>query len=132
MIRSILSVVAGYLTMAILTMAFFGLLQVVTPTSFPADGSMPPGGIVAIIIIFAFGFALVGGVVTRFIARGNVNPMFALYGVIIILGLASMALNPAPQPTWYQLSLIVAGVIGAIVGGRLSANRRPASVPFPK
>ncbi|MDZ4722521.1 MAG: hypothetical protein SGI97_01200 [candidate division Zixibacteria bacterium] len=72
------------------------------------------------IIVVGFFVALAGGYVTALTARGSIQQhIFALAGLIVLGSIATIIFDKADQPIWYQLSLLFAGALGALAGGRL-------------
>ena len=141
MLKAILAVVAGYLTMAIavavLTLGLFVLLG--------PDRAFQPGtyevSTVWVVACFAASLfsAVVGGLVCRRIA--GPGAVKALAAIVVVLGflLALPALNPANdprplvrppdtpilvtvtnsrQPSWAAMAFPVVGAIGVLIGGR--------------
>ncbi len=121
MIRSVLSVLAGYITMAVLVMLTMLALGAMLPSP---EEDMPPGGL-ALVLILAAGLlaALVGGVVCARIAPdqpdGPVVALALLTGAMSVLnGLHA----PPSQPLYYLVGLGLVGVSGVLLGGLLVAK----------
>jgi hypothetical protein len=128
MVRSILSVVAGYAAMAIGTMILFGVLGAIDPARFGRELKASPGA-GALIVILAGGLvaAIAGGYVTAWIARGSAPAhVVALVVVIIVLGVVSgmSASYPDDTPSWYLVGIPVVGIAGALLGGLVLAGGR--------
>ncbi len=146
MIRNILSVIAGYIAMAISMMVLFTLLYLVLG----ADGSFKPGAYdvsnrwALASIILGFLAVMIGGYVAVMIAR---NSKAALWlGVVVLLVsllvacikytqgnphevrtgivLNMQAMNHAQNPTWFNFLVPFTGFFGALIGGNLRKNGR--------
>jgi hypothetical protein len=141
MVRTIGSIVVGYLAMALVVFAGLTLAYLVVGP----DRAFRPGVFdvsplwVAISIVVGFGAAFLGGWLARRIS-GTVRGPQLLAGLVVILGLAlalpallgdpaaagmrADALGPfdammqAQTPLWLMLLNPVIGAIGVLVGGR--------------
>ena len=150
MLRSIAAVIISYVVMAILIMVTFaGLWFGLGP-----DGLLQPGSYKGnmIINIAAPGITilagLLGGWLCTRIARNRAATV-ALAGIVLVLGLTMAAFtlqkpypaDPRPagmtvqeimkvgrEPTWVAISNPIIGAIAVIVGGLLTATRRPRRV----
>jgi hypothetical protein len=121
MLRSIIAIVGGYLSIAILTMLTFAVLFNFFPGVF-SDG-FPPLPWVLLILALGFVYAVVGGYITAYLAtRDRFGHVLALAGMMAVLGISSAIFSSAAQPLWYQLALIVLGLAGVLLGGRWRAT----------
>lgn len=141
MLRIVASVVAGYL---VLLLCLFALLSGAF-LSMGTDRAFEPGSyrvsVMWILVYLVLGFAasILGGVVSRAIARTRTGPK-ALAGLVLVLGLAVAAMGamtPSPpmdrpgdlgnleamqqavQPAWATVLDSIVGAAGVLVGGRL-------------
>ena len=146
MLRIILAVIAGYLSMAVLVFATFSAAYLIIGT----EGSFQPGSFdvstlwIVVSIILSIVAALVGGWVCARIGRRRAA-VIALAVVVVALGLAVAAMEfthggkPVPaarsgeisnfdamqmaqQPLWLTLLNPFLGAAGVLLGARL---RRP-------
>lgn len=148
MARSILAVVAGYATLALVIFVTFTLLYLVLG----ADRSFAPGSYDASTLWVATSFPLgvlasvAAGLVCALIARGPRAPQ-VLAGVVLVLGLlfaipvlraadspsparagdvSNMeAMQSARQPKWVALANPFVGALGVLVGAGRRRRRRP-------
>ena len=148
MARSILAVVAGYATLALLIFVSFTLLYLVLG----ADRSFEPGSYDAstlwVLTSFPLGVAasVAAGYVCAALARGGRAPL-VLAGVVLVLGLLFAipvlraadnvmparagdvpnmeAMQQARQPSWVALVNPFIGAVGVLVGAGL--RRRTAA-----
>jgi hypothetical protein len=117
MLRSIIAIAGGYLSIAILTMLTFAVLFNFFPGVF--SGGFPPLPWVLLILAFGFIYAVAGGYITAYLAtQARFNHVLALAGLMVVLGIISAIFSSAAQPLWYQLALIVLGLAGVLLGGR--------------
>jgi hypothetical protein len=147
MLRSILSVIAGYAAMAILVMAGFSIAFVRPDLAFRPGTLTVTTGWLVYTILLSFVAALAGGWVCRRIARSG-KPVWVLAVFAVHLGLASAVQNfsrPEPalsseevtalpalergqyarQPDWYAFALPVLAGAGILLGGRGRGAKAP-------
>ncbi len=149
--RSILAVIAGYLTMAILVMVTLSVAFI----AIGADRAYKPDSFeVSNIWLVIWGLsglvsAKIGGFVCRRIA-GRVGPVFGLVGLVVVLGVASAwytmrqprnneartgdvalsdAMTKAIPPAWVPYGNIVLGVAGVLLGGCVLGARKGEAAP---
>ena len=153
MLRAILSVIAGYVTLAMVVMATFGVAVPALGTErVLVPGTYDPSGL-WLVISFTFGLlaAVIGGWVCALIARAP-KPPVALAVLVVVLGLLSAifqlvgsddgrptvredevgvveAMQNARQPAWVALLNPFVGVAGVLLGAGLA--RREPSVTAP-
>ena len=141
MLKAILAVVAGYLTMAIaVAVLTFGLFVLLGP-----DRAFQPGTyeVSTVWVVACFAASLLAAVVGGHVCRRIAGPgaVKALAAIVVVLGflLALPALNPANdprplvrppdtpilvtvtnsrQPSWAAMAFPVVGAIGVLIGGR--------------
>jgi hypothetical protein len=154
--RVIAAVVIGYLALALLVFASFSGAYLLMG----ADRAFRPGSYqvsaawVATSILLGLAAAVVGGWVAARIAGNNRRAVTGLAGLVLVLGLLMAipvltqsagtnsvrtgdvpnmrAMQAAQQPAWVALLNPVIGVIGVLLGGRLSVRRsapRTSSTP---
>ncbi len=143
MIRTIIGVVVGYITLALLIIVLMILAYVLMGADFAfKSGSFDPS-VFWIIVSFIIGIvsALLGGYVCVAIAK-NKNAALWLAGLVLVLGYASAAFNitssdstsdkvrqsdvsmeaamqQLKQPVWIELLIPIIGAAGVILGGRI-------------
>jgi hypothetical protein len=143
MLRAILAVIAGYVTMAATVLVTFTGTYAVLG----AEGSFRPGSyeVSSTWIVASFVLSLVaailGGLVCRSIARAP-RPVTALVVLVLVLGALSAipvwmssgaplearvgevgnfeAMSKARQPLWVALVVPLVGAAGVMLGGRRS------------
>ena len=141
MLKAVLAVVAGYLTMAIaVAMLSLGLFLLLGP-----DRAFQPGTYevtstwLVVMIVFSLVAAIAGGWVCAAIAKGK-GAVWALVVLVLILGglntIPVVTASKAPpavrtgdvpnleammngkEPVWFALLLPFIGVAGVMIGGR--------------
>lgn len=117
--KGIISVIGGYLIMAVLVVLGFGVISLVAPVDvFGADGMQMPGtGWIIIILIMGFLAAVAGGFVAALFGKdAPFNTGSALVGLIILMGLLTAFSTGNGQPIWYQVLQTLLGAAGAWYG----------------
>ncbi len=143
MIRTIIGVVVGYISLAVLVIVLMILAYVVMGADFAfKSGSFEPS-VLRIIMSFIIGIvaALAGGNVCVAIAK-NKKAALWLAGLVLVLGYASAAFNitssdstservrqsdvsmeaamqQLKQPVWIELLIPIIGAVGVVLGGRI-------------
>lgn len=142
MVRAIVSVVVGYVTMfAAIFLAFSGLYLLMGQELSFRPGSYEPS-VLWTVVSFALGAgaAVLGGFVCASIAR-KATPPKVLAGVVLVIGLLSAlpvllasttppeartgevgnldAMMKAKQPAWVAVANPFVGLAGVLLGGRL-------------
>jgi hypothetical protein len=140
MLRVIASVVVGYIVLFLCVFALFSGAYLLLR----AEGAFQPGSYQVtttwslISFVLSFAAALVGGLVSRGIARSQTGPR-ALAGLVVVLGLVMavfVAMSPptpavrdasvpnmeamqkAQTPLWVALLNPLVGAAGVLLGGR--------------
>ncbi len=128
MLRSILSVVVGYLSIAVATMLSTWLLTVAFGLPLqPADPSFrPPTPYVAASLVSGFAIAILGGFVAARIApRSPRRHALVLAALVLAFGVMFSLMNrTGPHPGWYLLLLPIVGFLGVVLGGRMGERRK--------
>jgi hypothetical protein len=154
MLRAILSVIAGYLTLAVVVMATFMVaLPALGTERVLAPGTYYPSPL-WLVTSFALGLlaAVIGGWVCALIARAMKPPM-ALAVLVVVLGLLAAifqmvspgekptiregdvditeAMKNARQPAWVAFLNPFVGAAGVLIGARLARRESPAAGSVP-
>ena len=149
MLRIIAGIIVGFLVMAVLVMATFGI----TMMALGMDNILKPGTYWTtdtfniIVLIGGFIAAIIGGMVCKVIARNSTATM-ALVAIVLILGAGSYVMNmnkPDPpirtgtptvtdmqthgkEPNWFAIAKTVAAAAGLVIGSSFVKGRRTSSV----
>ena len=124
MLRSILSVLAGFASMAVLVMvATIVAARLMLGTRGREDmmKMKPTPAFTAVNLGYSAAFAVVGGFLTaRLAGHAPMNHALALAGLMFFMGIFSFFQSAGSnQPKWYGLTLIVLGPACATLGGWL-------------
>lgn len=149
MVRTILAVIAGYVTLAILVMLAFSVAVAAPDFAFqPQSTSVTPAWLVYASVASVVA-AAAGGAVAAWIGRGP-RPAYILAGLMLVFGIVEAIRNSkkappnaspdqlaamsvmdkaqvAVQPVWYSWSLPLLGAAGVLAGA--AACRRCGSPP---
>ncbi len=122
MLRSVLAIVAGFVTIAVLSIgadaAMHGL------GVFPADPAGMSDGLFGLATLYRTVFTVLGGALTGLLsARTDQRDVRILAGIGFLAGLAGVAAwfaTPGLGPLWYAAAIPVTGAIATLVGGHLA------------
>jgi|GEM_PF-1166093 len=131
MLRSILSIITGFLTIAI-GMSLCTVLAVkVMLGGVSADSSTEPTpAFLAVNIVYSLAFALLGGYMAGFVAKKYpVRHAGALACMMVFLSVLSLTTPYSLRPLWY--SLLIGGLcpIVTVVGGYIREVQTKVRVP---
>lgn len=130
MLRSVLAVAAGYITMLVLIMLLFTLIGIIFPGAFPQPDAFPSIPWVVFILLFGLVAASIGAGVTITICRGSrIKHIHSLAIVVLFIGLVTLAASIDKQPIWYLVAQILVGIFGVYFGGHLANKRFPQTAP---
>ena len=119
--RSVLAILGGYLSMAIVIVLLTALLKIVLPDWFPRDGA-PTASYLAFNIAYSLAAALAGGYVTAWIAaRMPMLHSICLAGFVLFMSIASAIAYGNRQPRFYQVILTVLMPAAVVCGGWMRA-----------
>jgi len=120
MIRTILSVVAGFILWSVLWLASNSLITVITPSSFKDDGSTDSVVILGIILALSIVFSLLSGYVTAWIKRIPSNvPVWILGILLLAVGLFVQVQFWSLFPLWYSICFLLFLVPATLIGANL-------------
>lgn len=118
-LRSILSILAGFVTMAVVVI----VLTLVSVQVFALKSGHPTPGYLVVNVAYSFAAAALGGYVTALLAPSR--PLvhgYILAGVMLVMGALSYVQYRGTQPLWYQALITVVTPLAAIAGARLRAR----------
>ena len=149
MLRAILSVIAGFAVMVVITMLLIPLALVVGPERCFQPGSWQAAPLVLVLdMVLGIVAALAGGAVCTLIARSR-RPAAVLAGLVLVLGIITAVMegkkpDPGPRtgpvtiqdamekgrnPAWYFWTLPFIGFVGTLAGARLVRPKTPTAAP---
>lgn len=144
MLRNVLAAIAGYILLSVAILILFSIAFLVLGVdwSFKAGSYEASAVWIAIMIVFSFAVAVMGGYVAKAIAKDD-TAVKILAGIVLVIGLATaflemgtervMAVRPDEvplmeammkgiQPIWLAFLNPMIGVAGVLLGGRLKAG----------
>lgn len=118
MVRSVVAVFAGFLTIVVLVLVS---APVIAKLLLPAAAARPTRGYLLANLLTGFVFAAVGGWIAAHIAASGPQwHAVALAALVLALGVTTAAQGGAVragQPQWYGWVLPFVGAAGALLGG---------------
>lgn len=127
MLRSILAVLAGYITMMLGVTSTLAILFFVARDAFP-DPPGPytgPAWVLWVELVLGFVVAIGGGYVCGIVARRReLAHGLVLAGLALVLGIASAGAEAGLKPMWSSIGLALAGAIGVALGSAWRARHR--------
>jgi hypothetical protein len=123
--RSVFAVLAGYLVMAALSLAFGVALTALWPGAVSAPGAEPGPLLLALNVAAGFVFAVAGGhACARIARRSEMLHAGILAGLVCAMGLALLTLPPPRPGVALTLAQMIAGVAGILFGGYIREAAR--------
>jgi hypothetical protein len=130
MVRSILAVIAGYLAMFIGVSIFFAFVMGIGLGGMPQDPASfkPPTWLYVLELVWSPIAAIAGGYVCAWIARNRpMRHVLVLVALSAVLGIISAVVEAGMKPLWSSLAVVVLGIAGLLIGGRLRLARSAAA-----
>jgi hypothetical protein len=116
-LRSFLSLLAGFATMAIAVIVITALFQRLVP-EWVGEQSRPRPAYVFVNLGYSFLASAAGGYVTAWSAlRNPLILVLALAIVVLLMSALSAMQSRGKQPIFYQLALIAISPLGVMAGG---------------
>ena len=124
MLRSVLSVLAGFAAMAVLIMVatiVASRLMLGTRGREEMMKAKPTRAFITVNLVYSAAFAIFGGFLTACIAtHAPLKHALVLAGLMFFMGIFSFFQTAGSnQPKWYGLTLVVLGPACAVLGGWL-------------
>lgn len=119
MLRSILAVLAGYVTLVLGVTSTLAILFFVARDAFPTEPGpwTGPRWVLVVEIVSGLAVAVLGGYVCALVARRReLAHGLALAGVALLLGILSATMEQGGKPLWSSIGVALAGVIGIPIG----------------
>ena len=118
---------AGYVTMVVGVTLGLTLLMWFAADEFPREPGPYQGAsyVLALELGMAFAAAVGGGYVCGWVAGGaERGHALALAGVMLLLGIVSVSADAGLKPLWSSLGIVVAGVVGVLLGAAIRRRHR--------
>ena len=151
MLRIIAGIIVGWIVMAVLVIATFGITMMVLGLDkiLKPDSYWTTDTFNIIVLVGGFIAAIVGGMVCKAIAR-NSKATLTLAAIVLIMGAGSAVMNmnkpdPPPraagsgqptmqdmmthgkEPNWFAIMKTLLGAAGLVIGSSLVKGRRAAN-----
>ncbi len=124
MLRSILAILAGYVTIVLGVTSTLAILFFAARDAFPGEPGpfRGPTWILVVELVAGFACAVLGGYVCALVARRReLAHGLVLCAIMLVLGLVSAGAESGMKPTWSSVALPVVGVLGVLLGARWRA-----------
>ncbi len=125
--RSILSIVAGYLTMVVGVSGALAFAAVVVLGGLPTEPTPFTGPTYFLWIELGIGLlaAAAGGYVCVYIARHHPMQHIAVLAVLMaVLGVVSVMVDDGLKPLWSSIAVPLVGILGVVWGGHMRAKHQ--------
>jgi len=130
MLRQILAVAAGFITMSALVLATeYALVRFFFPSLFDL-GPLPPAYLLAYGVSSLF-FATIGGCITAAISGRHEAPT-VLGALLLGMGIGSLLMNRGNQPIWYAATVPLLSALAATIAGYRWLGRLPEEQAGPR
>ncbi|MDX1624163.1 MAG: hypothetical protein R3199_09290 [Gemmatimonadota bacterium] len=127
MLRSVVAVVAGFVVITAVVIAFTFALSALLYPGRPMDAPVEPSATWLVLnLVYSLMAALVGGWVAAWIA--NRSPFAHAVALAVLLAVVTLAGSigggepaaPSGGPAWYPYLVALLGILGVLLGGRLA------------
>jgi hypothetical protein len=124
MIRSVLSVLGGWISVGVLVVLTDLVLGRIYPQDFVA-GKMPPNWLSALSLATSLLYSIVGGWLTaHFAAQWKWKHVTALVAWGLLMGIISTIFTWGQMQSWHLIGLIVGWIPAVLLGGYLRIGRK--------
>jgi hypothetical protein len=122
MLRSILAVLAGWMTTGVLVVCFDLVLRKMLPNDY-RDGQIPPDWVTAMVLATSSVFSIPAGFITAKLGKSDPS-RHVVYLILwgLLMGIVSAVMSWGQIQWWYQIGLIVLWVPMVLLGGRLASK----------
>jgi peptidoglycan/LPS O-acetylase OafA/YrhL len=128
MLRSVISVVCGFVTIVILALLTDLILMIVTPGSFSDDGATRSLPLLVLALVYGFLFSAFGGYVTALIAkRAEIKHAVGLIILHLTMSIISSIQFAETAPMWWHASAIALIIPSVLLGSYLRLMQKRAS-----
>ncbi|MDP2323632.1 MAG: hypothetical protein Q8N51_06335 [Gammaproteobacteria bacterium] len=124
MLRTVLAVLAGWMTTGVFVVCFDLILRKAIPNDY-RDGQIPPDAVTALVLATSCLFSIPAGWVTAKLAK--VDPARHVVYLILwglLMGIVSAIGSWGQIQWWYQIGLIILWAPMVLLGGRLAMKGR--------
>lgn len=126
MVRSILSVLAGFVVWSVIWLVAGQGVRAAMPDAFAEDGSTSDVGVSMLMLVASVICSLAAGFVATLVARSRVLMHGFVLGIILLaVGIVVQIQYWTAVPLWYHLAFLVL-LIPVTVGGAALRGAKPA------
>ncbi|MGD2109159.1 MAG: hypothetical protein PVI86_07180 [Phycisphaerae bacterium] len=130
MLRSIVSIVAGFVVWSVLWLVAGQVALGVAPAAFGENGATSHGGVLGGLLVASVICSLIGGLTVALIVRRSVTGHAVVLGVVLLaVGVAVQAQSWDAMPVWYHLLFLVLLLPLTVVGAQLRPAVMSAGAP---
>ena len=125
MLRSILAIIAGYLTMVLGVTSTLAILFFALRDHFPREPGpfRGPDWILWVELGTGLAVAVLGGYVCALVAkRRELVHGIVLAAIVLALGLLTATMESGMKPMWSSIGLMIVSTVGVLGGARLRAS----------
>jgi hypothetical protein len=121
MMHSIIAIIAGFATMALLVIiSTAAATRLMLGSAMSDTSARPTGAYLAVNLSYSLVFAALGGYISAAIAtRAPLMHALILAGFVLLMGLMSLPQSWGKQPKWYSITICLVSPICVIAGGLL-------------
>ncbi len=121
MIKTIIAVISGYITLAVLTFFTFACIDWAFPSALPEPDGYPSLTWAFLILSFSFCYAFIAGYVTAWLSDSHLGALLSLTAILMGLAILSVFLSPTTihQPLPYGFAIIGVNTAAPLLGGLL-------------
>lgn len=124
MLRSIGSILAGYVVWSLLFLGANAMLSLLAPGAFRPDGSTGSTALLLVILVLSILISIVAGWLTFRVDRVRALGSSLILGVLLLVtGIVVQRQYWEVMPLWYHLAFLAALIPGVLVGYRLAVTR---------
>jgi hypothetical protein len=127
MVRSILAVLAGNISWAVLWVGSNAILATLFPAQYQAE-KKDHAPMLLLLILLSFIFSIIAGYLTaRIAARKEIAHTMVLGVLQLAMGIAAQLANYDALPLWYHIIFLLLLIPGNVFGAVLRARQSEAS-----
>lgn len=120
MIRSILSIIAGFILIGVLSLGTDAVVVSAMPGAFSPTGRTESVPVLLLTLAYVFVFAVIGCYLTARLAPQNPMKHALVLGVLgLIFSIIGTTLSWNTAPVWYHVTALLMVMPAAWLGGRL-------------
>lgn len=129
-VRSIVSLVSGFVITVVLALGSDGLLRLLAPQAFSSSGAVRGHGWLALMLAYTACSVVVGCLIAARLAPSHPLGHAVVLGVIgLVFTIAATLATWGTAPSWYHLLAMVQVMPSAWLGGWLGSSKKSPILP---